>query len=77
MNEIRISFLLIKSFILDDPTETTNLASSDPCKVKELELKLEEYKKNTVPPLVTNPPFFDSGSDPANFNDSWMPGWCD
>jgi hypothetical protein len=61
--------------IKDDPYEKNNLAFKYPCKLKELELKLEEYKHDSVVPLVTEPANFDKKSNP-NANDQWAPGWC-
>ena len=60
----------------DDPFENNNIASVYPCKLKELEIRLEEYKKEMVPPLILEPPNFSSNSNPEVFGDKWLPGWC-
>jgi hypothetical protein len=62
--------------LLDDPFEKNNLASVYPCKLKELEIKIEEYKKEMVPSLILEPPNFSSNSNPEFFGDKWLPGWC-
>lgn len=61
--------------IKEDPLEHDNKAEEMPCKVKELEIKLEAYRNNTVPPFLfyNN---FDPKSNPAKFGDTWSPGWC-
>ncbi|XP_070532641.1 arylsulfatase B-like isoform X2 [Ptychodera flava] len=59
----------------NDPTESFNLAEKMPQRVKEMNTRIEEYKKKLVPTL-------DRGiseeqlSDPQNFGGVWMPGWC-
>ncbi len=46
-------FIFFTIFWLDDPYEKDNLALELPCKVKELELKLDGIKKNmVVEPLI-------------------------
>ena len=60
----------------EDPNEQINRASDLPCKVRDLEIKLNAYKRSAVPPLITEPPYFDPKSNPANFGDKWSPGWC-
>ena len=62
--------------IKDDPYEKNNLAFKYPCKLKELELKLEEYKHDSVVPLISKPSNFVSESNPSKFGDKWSPGWC-
>ncbi|XP_070532639.1 arylsulfatase B-like isoform X2 [Ptychodera flava] len=59
----------------DDPTESFNLAEKMPQRVKEMNTRIEEYKKKLVPTL-------DPGisvaqlADPQNFGGVWAPGWC-
>jgi hypothetical protein len=36
---------------------------------------MEEYKLDSVEPLVTDPAYFDKRSNP-NTVDQWSPGWC-
>lgn len=62
--------------INDDPWEEVNLAEKFPCKVRDLEVKINKYKDESVEPLVSKPPFFDPKSDPGKFGDKWSPGWC-
>ncbi len=64
------------NILKDDPNERNNLALKFPCKLKELELEIENYKLKSVPPLVKNPFQFSVNSDPAKFGDKWQPGWC-
>jgi hypothetical protein len=54
------------------------LAAQFPCKLFELEIKLNEYRKITVEPLVKEPTTeqFDPKGFPYNFGDKWSPGWC-
>jgi hypothetical protein len=68
--------MIILNFNLDDPLEKNNLARLFPCKIRDMELQIEEYKRNSVPPFVTEPPFYDPKSNPARFGDKWLPGWC-
>ena len=60
----------------DDPLEKVNLAEKLQCKVRDLEMQINGYKRKSVPAFVTEPPFFDPKSNPADFGDKWSPGWC-
>lgn len=60
-------------FFSDDPNERMDISEKHPDVVKELKAKLEEYKKNYVPPL--KPPI-DPKSNPSNYGGFWSPGWC-
>ena len=62
--------------IKDDPLEKENLAGKLPCLVRDLESKINGYKKKSMTPVITKPPFFDPKSNPAKFGDKWLPGWC-
>lgn len=62
--------------IKEDPLEALNLAGRLPCRVRDLERKIGEYRRRTVQPVITEPPFFDPKSNPAKFGDKWSPGWC-
>eukprot|EP00058_Branchiostoma_floridae_P021805 XP_002607295.1 hypothetical protein BRAFLDRAFT_88244 [Branchiostoma floridae] len=57
----------------DDPTEHHNLADSMPDKLKEMQAKLEEYRKTLVPAIF---PPMDPKSFPAEWGGAWSPGWC-
>lgn len=48
-------YINILRFILDDPSETKNLASENPLKVKTMLRKLDEYRKNSLP--AVNPDY--------------------
>lgn len=58
--------------ILNDPCETTNLASLFPKIVKQLQVKLDYYRRIAQPPR--NKPA-NSQLDPSNFNGTWT--WWD
>ncbi|CAF0746120.1 unnamed protein product [Brachionus calyciflorus] len=62
----------------DDPLEMDNLARVYPCLVLEMEEKLEEFKKISVPPQVKEPTsiFGNPDASPALWGDKWSPGWC-
>ena len=62
-------------YLWDDQYERKNLALKIPCKLKELELEVENYKLKSVPPLVKNPFHNTVNSDPAQFGDKWQSGW--
>lgn len=49
-----------------------------PCHVRELEEKLEEYKKITVDPQFKEPfeLYNDMRVDPRKSNNQFWPGWC-
>eukprot|EP00058_Branchiostoma_floridae_P001619 XP_002587107.1 hypothetical protein BRAFLDRAFT_102624 [Branchiostoma floridae] len=57
----------------DDPTEHHNLADSMPDKLKEMQAKLDGYRKTLVPAIN---PKSDPKSDPKNWGGAWSPGWC-
>ncbi|KAH9499681.1 hypothetical protein Btru_074419 [Bulinus truncatus] len=57
----------------DDPTEHNNLYDQLPDVVKQLQDRLNEYKKKYVPP---NFPLPTPKADPKNFGGAWTPGWC-
>ncbi|KAI8501215.1 hypothetical protein Bbelb_213100 [Branchiostoma belcheri] len=57
----------------DDPTEHHNLADSMPDKLKEMQAKLEEYRKSLVPAMDPPP---DPKSTPMLWGGAWSPGWC-
>lgn len=44
--------------------------------VRQLEVKLDEYRKNSVPPLYTPGMTYDPNSNPKNWGDKYYPGWC-
>ncbi|XP_070532642.1 arylsulfatase B-like [Ptychodera flava] len=59
----------------NDPTESFNLAEKMPQRVKEMNTRIEEYKKKLVPTLdrgICVPQL----ADPQNFGGVWAPGWC-
>lgn len=57
----------------DDPNEHNDVSEKYPDIVDKIKAKLEEYKKDYVPP---NHPPPDKKSDPSNFGGFWSPGWC-
>ncbi|XP_078610513.1 arylsulfatase B-like isoform X2 [Branchiostoma floridae x Branchiostoma japonicum] len=57
----------------DDPTEHHNLADSMPDKLKEMQAKLQQYRKSLVPAIFPAP---DPKSNPDNWGGAWSPGWC-
>ncbi|XP_066304132.1 arylsulfatase B-like [Branchiostoma lanceolatum] len=57
----------------DDPTEHHNLADTMPDKLKEMQAKLEDYRKTLAPAIH---PKADPKSDPKNWGGAWSPGWC-
>lgn len=57
----------------EDPSESHNLASEMPDKVKELTEQLETYKKKTKPYMNVK---IDPKGNPENFNNVCSPGWC-
>ncbi|KAH9499684.1 hypothetical protein Btru_074431 [Bulinus truncatus] len=59
--------------VKDDPTEHNNLYDQLPDVVKQLQDRLNEYKKKYVPP---NFPLPTPKADPKNFGGAWSPGWC-
>lgn len=63
---------------IEDPYETTNLASHLPCHVRDLEQKLEEYKTIAVEPQLKEPlqDYNDPRGNPINTNNQFWPGWC-
>ncbi|XP_067010876.2 arylsulfatase B [Anabrus simplex] len=56
-----------------DPCETRNVANNNPDVVQMLQARLRYFNEQLVPQL--NKPV-DNRSDPANFNNTWMP-WLD
>jgi hypothetical protein len=59
--------------------EEKNLAGKEmACKIRDLELKLIEYRQITVEPLVKEPveDYRDPKADPAKWGDKFSPGWC-
>ena len=68
----------MKRNMIDDPLEMNNIAKTNPCKVRELEMQLDEYKKISVEPLVKEPTekYRDTKANPQNWGDKWSPGWC-
>ena len=63
---------------IDDPLEKTNLAKLNACKVRDLELKLDEYKTFSAKPLVKEPTdqYRNTNANPQKWGDKWSPGWC-
>ncbi|KAH9499682.1 hypothetical protein Btru_074420 [Bulinus truncatus] len=59
--------------VKDDPTEHNNLYDQLPDVVKQLQDRLNEYKKKYVPPDFPLPT---PKADPKNFGGAWTPGWC-
>lgn len=59
--------------IIDDPTEHNDLSELYPELVKEMEAKLDEYRKSYVEPKTYA---YDPRSNPKNFGGFWTPGWC-
>jgi arylsulfatase B len=61
--------------IMDDPEERTNLASSNPDKVAELEARLTELRvEERIPDLTAQVP--DPAGEASNYGGIWTPGWC-
>ncbi|KAI8515753.1 hypothetical protein Bbelb_065660 [Branchiostoma belcheri] len=57
----------------DDPTEHHNLADTMPDKLREMQTKLQDYRKTMVPAIW---PKNDPKSNPKNWDGAWTPGWC-
>ncbi|KAL5008189.1 hypothetical protein ScPMuIL_013770 [Solemya velum] len=57
----------------DDPEERVNLANDRPDLVRQLQRRLDKYRKSMVRSF--DPPDDHSGL-PRHFNDIWSPGWC-
>lgn len=49
-----------------------------PCKVRDLEKRLDEYQSMVVLPQVKEPLhlYHDPRGDPRNTNNKFWPGWC-
>ncbi|XP_041378318.1 arylsulfatase B-like [Gigantopelta aegis] len=60
--------------IKDDPTEHNDLSTKLPDILAKMKARLNEYKKQMVPPNFPILP--DPKSDPALYNNTWSPGWC-
>ena len=73
VNIISHSFVSRHGSISDDPNEHNDVSEKYPDVVDKIKAKLEEYKKDYVPP---NKPPPDKKSNPANFGGFWSPGWC-
>lgn len=56
-----------------DPTEHYNLAQEMPAKVKELQARLDFYKKSAIPAKNPGPV---RAANPKYFGGAWSPGWC-
>lgn len=55
-----------------------NLAGEMPCKVQELEKKLDEYRRITIHPQLIEPLelYNNQNGNPQKTDDKFWPGWC-
>ena len=59
--------------VMEDPSETVNLADSEPAIVEDLRSRLEAYIADL--PDGFYPPN-DPSADPENWGGVWSDGWC-
>jgi hypothetical protein len=62
----------------DDPLERNNLAAQMPCLIRDLQYKLDDFRKITVEPQIKEPleRYSDPRADPKKWGDTFSPGWC-
>ncbi|KAK7098549.1 arylsulfatase B-like [Littorina saxatilis] len=60
--------------IKDDPTEHNDVKDKFPDVLATMKARMEQWRQGMVP---ANFPPFSSGSNPANYDGVYSPGWCD